>query len=126
MGTSSFSVIYPEETYQVPLPVTVLIDTPWSELPEELQVLLNKILQAVGQSMASVRILQQATADVSTLVEKPQRVIAFVPPAKGVPLYETVEAGGCKMLFSDPLEKLAGDDASKRKLWNGLKSMFSA
>lgn len=53
-------------------------------------------------------------------------LIAFVPPAKGIPVYEAVEADSCKMLFSDPLEKLAGDDTSKRKLWNGLKAMFSA
>lgn len=123
---TSFSTIYPEETYLVPAPVTVVIDAAWSQLPEEQRLLLNKILQSVGQSTASVRILQQATADVSALIEKPRFLIAFVPPAKGIPVYETVSADGCKMLFSDTLEKLAGDDASKRKLWNGLKAMFSA
>ena len=123
---TTFPTIYPEETYVVPAPVTVIIDIPWSKLPEELRLLLNKILQSVGQSTSSVRILQQATADVWTLIEKPSFLIAFVPPAKGIPVYEAVEADSCKMLFSDPLEKLAGDDTSKRKLWNGLKAMFSA
>lgn len=123
---TSFSTIYPEETYLVPAPVTVVIDARWSQLPEEQRLLLNKILQSVGQSTASVRILQQATADVSTLIEKPRFLIAFLSPARGIPLYEAVEADGCKMMFSDPLEKLAGDDTSKRKLWNGLKAMFSA
>lgn len=123
---TSYQTIYPEETYQVPVPVTVVIDLPWSELSDELRLLLNNILKAVGQSTASVRILQQATADVSTLIEKPRFLIAFLPPAKGIPVYEAVEVEGCKMLFSAHLEKLAGDEASKRQLWNGLKAMFSA
>lgn len=123
---TSYQTIYPEETYVVPVPVTVVIDLPWPQLSDELRLLLNNILKAVGQSTASVRILQQATADVSTLIEKPPFLIAFLPPAKGIPVYEAVEVDGCKMLFSAPLEKLAGDEVSKRQLWNGLKAMFSA
>jgi DNA polymerase III psi subunit len=121
-----FDTVYNEEVYSVEVRVMVVLGTPWSEVTPDYRVLLNRILQSVGHSLESVRIIDQNPLDISAWPEKPARVIAFVPPPKGVAVYEPVSVGQTSILFSEPFEILAGDNTSKRKLWDALKGLFSA
>ena len=125
-GDPTFKSLFPEEVYSVTPPVNVLIGTPWDELRDDHRQLLSKILQSVKLSLEKVRIIQQASPDLSVLKEKPGRIIAFVNPPRGLALYEVIETGEASVVFSDPLEKLNADDDAKRKLWNTLKILFSS
>ena len=118
--------IFLEEIYQVPSKITVIISQPWSNLKEDQRLLLSKILQSVKLSLESVRIIHQSTFDMTILGEKPSRTVAFITPPKGLALYEVIQTGETSMIFSDPFETLITDDASKRKLWSALKTLFSA
>lgn len=118
--------IYQEEVYTVPAPVTVVLDKPWSAVEADQSQLLGKILQAVRLSPEAVRIIQQASFDLSVFEEKPKRMIAFMKPPKGLALYEVIVTGETSVVFSEDLEILIRDDAAKRKLWNTLKTLFSA
>ncbi len=122
--TSSFKTIYGEEVYSIPLPVTVIIGIPWSDIKEDQRQLLSKILLAIKQSLESVRILVIPQFDLSSYKEKPSRILAFVAPPKGLASYEVVQTGDTSVIFSEALDALITDDASKRKLWAALKLMF--
>lgn len=120
-----FKSIFQEEVYSIPTPVTVVLSKPWKDVPADQRQLLAKILQSIRLSPEAVRIIQQASFDLSPLAEKPKRIIAFMPPPKGLLPYEVIVTGGSSVVFSDDLEMLNGDDAAKRKLWNTLKAFFS-
>ena len=121
-----FNTLYTEPVYSASPPVTVIIGIPWTEVREEDRQLLSKILQAVRLSLEAVRIVHQTTLDLSAWSEKPQQLIAFLAPPKGLTSYEVIQTGETSVIFSDPLEILNSDDAAKRKLWNILKSHFAA
>lgn len=121
-----FKTIYQEEVYSVPVPVTVVLSKPWQDMGPDQRQLLAKILQAIRLSPEAVRIIQQASFDLSGFEEKPKRMIAFIAPPKGLSLYEVITTGQTSVVFSDDLEFLNRDDAAKRKLWNTLKAFFSA
>ncbi len=119
-----FDTTYLEDIYQVPCRTFIIVASPWSELEEEQRSLLSKILQAVRLSLESVRIIYQSNFDLASFEEKPERMIAFVTPPKGLASYEVIQTGETSVIFSDPLEFLNTDDAAKRKLWNTLKTLF--
>jgi hypothetical protein len=121
-----FETIYQEEVYSVPAPVTVVLSKPWKEVPTDQRQLLAKILQAIKLSPEAIKIIQQASFDLSGFGEKPKRMIAFIAPPKGLSPYEVIATGETSVVFSDDLEILNRDDAAKRKLWNTLKAFFSA
>ena len=116
--------IYPEEIYSIPTPVVDVIDVPWSQLNEDHLHLLSKILQAVRLSLDSVRVIFQTNFDTTVWHEKPQKVIAFIEPQKGISSYEVITTGPMAIVFSDPLAHLISDEGGKRKLWSALKSLF--
>ncbi|NOT76558.1 MAG: hypothetical protein HOP08_16640 [Cyclobacteriaceae bacterium] len=124
--SNPFKSVYGEEVYSIPTPVTVIIGISWNDIKEEQRVLLSKILQAVRLSLESVRIVEMTPFDLSAMIEKPSKVLAFLAPPKGLASYEVVQTGDTSIIFSDPLDILMTDDAAKRKLWNTLKSLFSA
>ncbi len=128
MNTSSelFKNTYTEEVYSIAAPVTVIIGVPWSHLKEDQLQLLSKILIAIGKSLEGVKVLEQESFDISSWVEKPSRIIAFIAPPKGLSSYEAVPAGESTVVFSDPLSTLINDDAAKRKLWGTLKAVFQS
>lgn len=117
--------IFLEEIYQVPSKITVIISQPWSNLKEDQRLLLSKILQSVKLSLESVRIIHQSTFDITSLREKPSRMVAFIAPPKGLALYEVIQTGETSMIFSDPFDTLITDEAAKRKLWSALRTLFS-
>jgi hypothetical protein len=121
-----FDNTFGEEIYLTPAPVTVIIGSPWTALGEDHVLLLSKILIAIGKSLEGVRIVQQEAFDMSAWNEKPERVLAFVPPPKGILPYDLVRAGEGALIFSDPLEILQTNDIAKRKLWDALKTLFQS
>jgi hypothetical protein len=119
-----FATTYPEELYLIQPRVTVVIPVAWVEVKEEEKVLLSKILNAVKQSLDSVVIRQQPHLDLSEWAEKPERVLCF-SPAEGLPKFEVLPAQGTSVIVSLPLPELITNDEAKKKLWAGLKVMFS-
>lgn len=119
-----FESTYPEELYLIQPRVTVVIPVPWTEVKEAEKTLLSKILGAVKQSLDSVIIRQQPHLDLSVWAEKPERVLCF-SPAEGLPKFEVLPAQGISVIVSLPLPELLTNDEAKKKLWAGLKVMFS-
>jgi hypothetical protein len=119
-----FESTYPEELYLIQPRVTVVIPVPWAEVKEEEKVLLSKILSAVKQSLNSVVIRQQPHLDLSVWAEKPERVLCF-SPAEGLPKFEVLPEQGTSVIVSLPLPELLTNDEAKKKLWAGLRVMFS-
>lgn len=96
----------------------------WTEVKEAEKTLLSKILGAVKQSLDSVVIRQQHHLDLSTWLEKPERVLCF-SPAEGLPKFEVLPAQDTSVIVSLPLPELLTNDEAKKKLWAGLKVMFA-
>jgi hypothetical protein len=119
-----FQSTYPEELYLIKPRVTVVVPVPWAEVKEAEKTLLSKILGAVKQSLDSVVIRQQHHLDLSTWLEKPERVLCF-SPAEGLPKFEVLPVNGTSVIVSLPLPELMANDEAKKKLWVGLKVMFS-
>ena len=122
--SNQHTAIYTEEVYLIPPPVSVVIGEPWGQLPDEQRQLLNKILQAVRQSLESVKIIYQPEYNAMEWNERPVRIVSFTKPPKGLTLYEVIQTGETAVVFSDPLSQLITDDVAKRKLWSALKSLF--
>ena len=124
--------VYTEELYRIPAKTTIVITQPWADLrlPEKEQ--LSKITEALRQrihpklNMVSFAIVSVASLDLSTWVEKPDRLIYFGPAIKGLSTYEVIEAGGTKMVLSESLADLIPNEASRTKLWQALRQLFSA
>jgi hypothetical protein len=123
---SLFSSTFGEELYNVPAPLTVVIDCSWTELKAEHIELLSKILVAVGKSLDGVRVIHQSPFDMSSWTERAGRVIGFCAPPKGLTTYETIPTADGAVVFSDRLSDLYTDDAAKRKLWATLKTLFQS
>ena len=119
-----FESTYPEELYLIKPKVTVVIPVPWTEVKEAEKTLLSKILGAVKQSLDSVTIKQQSLLDLSLWGEKPERVLCF-SPAEGLPKFEVLPTQSTSVIVSFPLPELMANDEAKKKLWAGLKVMFS-
>ncbi len=119
-----FESTYPEELYLIQPRVMVVIPVAWTEVKEAEKILLSKILSAVKQSLDSVVIRQQPQLDLSVWTEKPKRVLCF-SPAEGFPKFEVLPVQGTSVIVSLPLPELLANDEAKKKLWAGLKVMFS-
>jgi DNA polymerase III psi subunit len=121
-----FNSIYGEEIYVVPPNLWVTLDIPWNDVTVDQRELLNKILLAIGSSIEAVRIIHQKSFDVSAWKEKPQHVLAFLVPPKGLTPYEVIQTSETTVIFSASLQQLTSDDTAKRKLWAALKSLLAA
>lgn len=115
---------YDEALYKVNSPVTVVLSTPWKELkPEEVE-LLSKILSAVKQSLASVKVVNSKRLDLSQWTEKPAQLLGFGIEMPGVAKYEPIVTPETRMVLADALSVLQHDDDLKKKLWLTLKQLF--
>jgi len=119
-----FDTTYAEEVYNFRPPLTVILDKPWNEQPEECREALVKLLAAVRQTTASVRMLHQPTLDLSALADPPARVVAFTKPPKGIALFEKLQTPSGELVVSEPLAALLADEALKRKFWTAFKTLF--
>lgn len=115
---------YGEALYKVNAPVTVVLATPWKELKSEDVELLSKILAAVKQSLASVKIVNAKALDLSQWSEKPAHLLGFGIEMPGVVKYEPIVTPQTRMVLADGLAVLQDDDALKKKLWITLKQLF--
>ena len=118
--------IYQEEIYRIPAPVTIVLSCSWSEVGEQFRLPLAKILKALGHSLESARFIRQSPFDLSVFAEKPERMIVFVNPPKGLSLYEVHTTGNTSIVFAGGLEVLTEDEATKRKFWAALQALFPA
>lgn len=100
---------YSEELYLIKEKTTVIISEPWEQIPDADRQLLQKILQSVKLSLASVRIIQQVKPASSG------RYIVF-----GAPEVRTEGA----VVYAPSLSRLQADPAGKQKLWIALKALF--
>ena len=119
-----FDSLYPEGLFAIPSPPTIILDQSWGAITPVEKTLLEKILAAIKQSLSSVTIQHQDSLDLSVWVEKPQRVIYFGRPVKGIPLYEAVEANGATIVASESLKDLSLNEDARKKLWLALKKQF--
>ena len=117
--------LFSEGLFLVSPSPTVILDQPWAHITPAEKTLLEKILTAIKQSLDTVSIRYQDSLDLSTWNQKPQRVIYFGKPVKGVPLYETVEANGVTIVASENLSHLSTHEEARKKLWSALKKQFS-
>ncbi|MGE0590547.1 MAG: hypothetical protein AB7O48_18345 [Cyclobacteriaceae bacterium] len=115
---------YDEALYKINSPVTVVLATPWKELkPEEVE-LLSKILAAVRQSLASVKVVHTKALDLSQWSEKPAHLLGFGIEMPGVAKYDPITTPETRMVLADSLTVLQHDDDLKKKLWLTLKQLF--
>jgi len=120
-----FESIFPEGIFSIHPSPAIILDQPWGTITVVEKMLLEKILVAIKLSLNSVTIQYQNSLDLSVWVEKPQRVIYFGKPVKGVPLYEVVEANGVTIVASESLGDLSSNESARKKLWQALKKQFS-
>ena len=105
--------------------VMVILPKAWSEVSEDEQILLSKILGSVKLSLASVHLLSLREFDVKDVeMFAPEQIITFGAICKGErALYEVLSVKGISILQADALTNL--DDARKKSLWGALRQMFS-
>jgi hypothetical protein len=127
-----FESLYTEDLYQLPSKTQIIITKPWSELSEAETEQLSKITEALRQrinpklSLDAFQVVYSPALDLSTRLEKPQRLIYFGQPIKGLNYFELIETGLTKMVLSESLSELIASEASRQKLWAALKQLFSA
>lgn len=124
MAKSPYATPYSEEIYRIESPVLVILDSRWADVSAEARELLTKILSAVRLSLDSVRIVYQETLDLSAFPDTPTKVIAFVKAPKGVAINEKISTAKTDMVVAEPLSALLADEASKRKFWAALQTLF--
>lgn len=121
----SLESLYTEELYKIGPRVLVIIPNAWSEIPEECQSVLAKMLVAVKLNLAAVQIVTRkefALEDLAPLA--PTRVLVFGSTlTTSSALYEHFTSDGISVILSESLEKL--DDGKKKSLWMALRQMFN-
>jgi hypothetical protein len=116
--------LFPEELYQFPQKVVVVMAREWDAYSDDEKALLFKILGSVKLQPGAVQIIAQASLNLSSLeAYNPSGVLVFGSKAEGVKPYEAFQAQGFTVLKADDLPEL--DDAKKKSLWLVLKTMFT-
>jgi len=124
--------VYTEELYRIPVKTTIIITQPWTDLKETEKELLSKITEVLRQridpklGLTSFAIVSVPSLDLSTWIERPERVIYFGPAIKGLNPYEVIQADRTKMVLSENLADLIPNEASRSKLWQALQQLFSS
>ena len=125
MDALIFESLFSGQLFTLPVPPTIVITQPWESIGTDERVLLSKILGALKLSIDSVKIKSQPSLNISSWVEKPKHLIYFGSPVKGLVQYEVIEANGVSIVASESLKDLLQNDASRKKLWQALKTQFS-
>lgn len=126
-----FESIYTEDLYRLPSKTQIIITKLWSEMSEAETEQLKKITEALRQrinptlSLDAFQVMYTPSLDLSTWIEKPERLIYFGPAIKGLNYFELIETGLTKMVLSESLSDLITNEASRQKLWVALKQLFS-
>jgi hypothetical protein len=114
---------YNEELYLIKDKTTVILARAWNDIGEPERGQLQKILQALKLSLASVRIIHQDVLDLAQLNPRPDRVIYFGDAVPGLAQYEYIKSESA-IVLAPHLSVLINDDAGKKKLWIALKQLF--
>lgn len=124
MNSSIAESLYGEELYQIPGKIVVVLAKDWVDVSDEERTLLSKMLVAVKQSLASVKIITLSsfsTEDVAYL--SPAKVLVFGSSLKeSLNLYEHRKINDLSIVVAESIDKL--DDTKKKTLWLALKKMF--
>src|SRR5258706_14068325 len=124
--------VYTEDLYQIQAKTTIVITQPWTDLREDEKEQLSKITEALRQrihpklSLAAFAIVSVISLDLSTWKEKPEKLIYFGPAIKGLSIYEVIQADSTKMGLSESLADLLLNEASRARLWQALRQLFTA
>jgi hypothetical protein len=124
--------VYTEDLYRIPAKTTIVITQPWTDLKEEEKEQLSKITEALRQrihpklSLAAFAIVSVISLDLSTWKEKPDALIYFGLAIKGLSTYEVIQADSTKMVLSESLADLIPNEASRTRLWQALRQLFTA
>jgi hypothetical protein len=127
-----FEDSYSEELYRVPVRTALVLTQVWEDLKAEEKEQLTKITEALRQkvnpklSLEAFRVVYVPSLNLSTWIEKPEKLIYFGPAIKGLNSYEVIEAEGTKMVLSESLSDLISSVPSRTKLWQALRQLFSA
>jgi hypothetical protein len=126
-----FESLYTEELYHVPAKIKIVITHPWANLTKEEKDQLTKIADALRDRISTklrleaFEVVDLPSLDLGSWTEKPDKLIYFGPPVKGLNFYEVIAARGTKMVLSETLSLLISSDAAKAKLWLALKQLFA-
>jgi hypothetical protein len=132
MDSTVFDSIFTEDLYQFTPKVTLVITQAWNELTTEDKIQLTKITETLRQridpklNLQAFRVVAAPSLDLSTWPEKPERLIYFGPPVKGLSYYEMIEVNNTRMVLSEALRDLAPNEAARGKLWVALKQLFAS
>jgi DNA polymerase III psi subunit len=114
---------YNEEIYLIKDKTTIILSDPWEKVAEADRQLLQKILQSVRHSLASVRVLHQPSLSLADLDPKPSRMIYFGEPVTGLAQFEVIKTDS-SIVLAPRLSQLQNDPTGKQKLWMALKQLF--
>lgn len=126
MAYSLFDTTYGEEVYAFNPPLTIILEEPWSAQSAPCREALTKLLAAVRLSPESVRMVCQDTLDLSAWADPPARIVAFMPPPKGVTVNEKITTPASEIVVTEPLSVLLTNEEIKRKFWSVFKTLFPA
>lgn len=124
MTWTVFDTTFNEEVYDFQPLLTVILEKPWAEQSPQCQEALTKLLAAVRQSPESVRMVNQPTLDLSAWAEPPARIVAFVPPPKGINTNEKITTPKSEIVVTEPLSVLLVNEDLKRKFWAAFRTLF--
>ena len=119
-----FGNLYPEELYQIPSRVLIVLSKNWEDLSADEISVLTKILAAVKLRLDSVQIVSRTEFTIEDFQTfSPSKILAFGATLK-TPAnpYESLSIQGTALVMADALHLL--DDAKKKALWLALRQMF--
>ena len=125
MSQELFDTTYQEEVFLIrPKPI-VVITSSWDSLSDKERELLSKIISALKISIDAVTIISQSVLNITFFHGKTNKLIYFGELPSGISQYEVLESGEVSFICSESIIQLIDNEASRKKLWQALKSLFA-
>lgn len=125
MDQEIFITTYPEEIFQIKEKPIVVINETWEQLGSKERELLTKIISALKISIDSITVISQPALQITYFHNKTNKLIYFGELPVGVSHYEMLESGGLSFICSEDLSQLIDNEPARKKLWQGLRRLFS-
>jgi hypothetical protein len=125
MDQEVFINTYQEEIFQIRQKPIVVINVTWQQLGNKERDLLAKIISALKISIDSTTIDSQPTLQITSYHNKTNKLIYFGELPAGVLYYEMLESGDLSFICSESLTQLIDNEPARKKLWQGLRRLFS-
>jgi len=118
--------LYQEEIYKINPKFLVVIDKPWPEVTGDEKILLEKILNALKLTLASVQILTRAEFSIEDFrAYSPSFILAFGSKLRNSDtMYNEIKVNETTIVVSDALDQL--DETKKRNLWLTLRQVVNS